>query len=182
VQAFPPELPKGVSKNRQITRQSKQFTRREMLDRLGLGRSDLDNQDLLFCECYPEEEKRFLIKYTIRNEEGKITEVFSVTKGLPKPIGPKSSETLPAASDLKGMGRDRQNRYRPLSPKIGRSGCSQKRVAVTRKEANFHQIRSTESRELQKKQHRSTQQSIAIGVSRAYCECNRFKFFLVIEK
>jgi hypothetical protein len=57
VQRFPPELPKGASKKRQITRQSKLFTRREMLDRLGLGHSDREYQDLRFCECHPVEEK-----------------------------------------------------------------------------------------------------------------------------
>jgi hypothetical protein len=69
-----------------------------MLDRLGLGRGDRENQDLRFCKCHPVEEKRFSIKYTIRNEdeEGKTNETFSETKlvkGLPKPVVPKSSET-----------------------------------------------------------------------------------------
>jgi hypothetical protein len=66
---------------------AKQFTRRKMLDRLDLGRSDREKQDLRFCKCHPVEEKRFSIKYTIRNEEGKTTEVFSqtkVVKGLPQ--------------------------------------------------------------------------------------------------
>jgi hypothetical protein len=82
-----------------------------MLDRLGLGRGDRENQDLRFCKCHPAvEEKRFSIKSTIRNEdEEEGNEAFSVTKlvkGVPKPIGPKRSET-PATSDLKGSGGDR---------------------------------------------------------------------------
>jgi hypothetical protein len=54
----------------------------QMLDRLGLGSSDRKNQDLRFCKCHPLEEKRFSIKYTIRNgdEEGKINETFSATE------------------------------------------------------------------------------------------------------
>jgi len=106
VPPIPPDIPYHASVKDHQSQQAKIFMRREVLDRLGLGRSYNGTVDLRYCLCHKTESGTFKVKTQIRNRCGRVVSTINENielTGLPIPSGRKAAGQ-PAETASKGLG------------------------------------------------------------------------------